>query len=97
MQESRDTGEKIEHPWGRVNQLVYSPQHRSLQTFLGDFVGVDEFVSFSEGKLQINKQQNSSEGVKWGEVPANCQHINSNAGFIKGRNHIEISTQAQRT
>jgi hypothetical protein len=39
VQESGDTGEKIEHPWGQVNQLVYSPQNRSLKT-LGDLTGL---------------------------------------------------------
>jgi hypothetical protein len=57
VQESRDTGEKIEHPWDQVNQLVYSPQHRSLQTVLGDFTGLDEFIFNSEGRLSKNKRQ----------------------------------------
>jgi hypothetical protein len=54
VQESGDTGEKIEHPWGQVNQLVYSAQHRGLQT-LGDFAGLGEFISLlgrNVGKLQ---------------------------------------------
>jgi len=96
VQESRDTGEKIEHPWGRVNQLVYSPQHRSLQTFLGDFAGVDGFISCSDGRLQINSKtlhKNQSNG----EVPDNFQHFNSSAEILKGGKHTDVNTQKQRS
>jgi hypothetical protein len=51
VQESRDTGEKIEHPWGSVNQLVYS----LLRTDLGDFQGLGEFICCSEPTLAISK------------------------------------------
>jgi hypothetical protein len=53
VQESRDTGEKIEHPWGPVNQLVYSLQHRGLQTDLGDFQGLGEFICCSERRRAV--------------------------------------------
>lgn len=66
VQESRDTGEKIEHPWGPVNQLVYS----LLRTNLGDFQGLGEFICCSERRLAISKpwcRVTSQRQLKWNE------------------------------
>jgi hypothetical protein len=63
VQESGDTGEKIEHPWGQVNQLVYSAQHRGLQT-LGDFAGLGEFISLL-GRLVYFAGINHMQEVLW--------------------------------